>query len=138
LVFIFHFFTGLLFCWSHGKRVVCKSEYWLTDEALSTYLQSAGLFGLEQHSPIMCIGNGIPALLGRFSEQTTKGFMWKDIGLSDWYFDSDSKFDMDRLTAAVLELANEPQECIERAKKAQDYVNSLNQKCIGKLEEIFN
>jgi hypothetical protein len=44
---------------------------------------------------------------------------------------------MDRLTAAVLELANEPQECIERAKKAQDYVNSLNQKCIGKLEENF-
>jgi hypothetical protein len=81
----------------------------------------------------MCIGNGIPALLGRFSEQTTKGFMWKDIGLSDWYFDSDSKFDMDRLTEAVLELANEPQECIVRAKKAQDYVNSLNQKCIGQV-----
>ena len=63
--------------------------------------------------------------------------MWKDIGLSDWYFDSDSKFDMDRLTEAVLELANDPQECIERAKKVQDYVNSLNQKCIGKLEENF-
>ena len=119
------------------KRVVWKSEYWLTDEALSTYLQSAGLFGLEQHSPIMCIGNGIPALLGRFREQTTKGFMWKDIGLSDWYFDSDSKFDMDRLTAAVLELANDPQGCIERAKKAQNYVNSLNQKCVGTLEENF-
>jgi hypothetical protein len=115
------------------KRVVWKSEYWLTDEALSTYLQSAGLFGLEQHSPIMCIGNGIPALLGRFREQTTKGFMWKDIGLSDWYFDSDSKFDMDRLTAAVLELANDPQGCIKRAKKAQNYVNSLNQKCVGQV-----
>ena len=113
------------------KRVVCKSEYWLTDEALSTYLQSAGLFGLEQHSPIMCIGNGIPALLGRFREQTTKGFMWKDIGLSDWYFDSDSKFDMDRLTAAVLELANDSQGCIKRARKAQNYVNSLNQKCVN-------
>ena len=44
---------------------------------------------------------------------------------------------MDRLTAAVLELANDSQGCIKRAKKAQDYVNSLNQKCIGKLEENF-
>ena len=25
----------------------------------------------------------------------------------------------------------------ERAKKAQDYVNSLNQKCVGTLEENF-
>jgi hypothetical protein len=81
----------------------------------------------------MCIGNGIPALLGRFREQTTKGFMWKDIGLSDWYFDSDSKFEMERLTAAVLELANDSQGCIKRARKAQNYVNSLNQKCIGQV-----
>ena len=120
---------------SHCNR--CHDEYWLTNEALSSYLQSAGLFGLEQHSPIMCIGNGIPALLGRFREQTTKGFLWKDIGLSDWFFDSDSKFDMDRLTAAVLELANDAQEFIKRAKKGQGYVNTLNQKCVGILEENF-
>ena len=63
--------------------------------------------------------------------------MWKDIGLSDWYFDSDSKFDMDRLTAEVLELANDQQGCIRRAKKAQNYVNFLNQKCVGTLEENF-
>jgi hypothetical protein len=44
---------------------------------------------------------------------------------------------MDRLTAAVLELANDPHVCIKRAQKAQDYVKSLNQKCIGKLEENF-
>ena len=54
-------------------------------------------------------------------------------GLSDCYFDSDSKFDMDRLTAAVLELANDPQGSIKRAKKAQNYVNSLNQKCVGQV-----
>jgi len=31
----------------------------------------------------MCIGNGIPAVVCRFKEQTTKGFMWEDIGLGD-------------------------------------------------------
>ena len=35
------------------KDVVWKETYWLTDEALSTYIRSAGVFGLEQHSPIM-------------------------------------------------------------------------------------
>ena len=63
--------------------------------------------------------------------------MWKDIGLSDWYFDSDSKFDMDRLTAAVLSLANDPQGSIKRAKKAQNYVNSLNQNVSVRFVEIL-
>ena len=57
------------------KRVVWRDKFWLTDEALSVYVRSAGLFGLEMHSPIMAIGNGIPAIVGRFAEQTSKGFM---------------------------------------------------------------
>jgi hypothetical protein len=69
------------------ERVVWRDEFWLTDEALSTYVRSAGLFGLEMHSPIMCIGNGVPAIVCRFAEQTSKGFMWRDIGLGDWLFD---------------------------------------------------
>ena len=44
------------------KKVVWRDRYWLTDEALSTYVRGAGLFGNEMHSPIMCIGNGVPAL----------------------------------------------------------------------------
>ncbi len=72
-------------------RVVWRSDYWLTGEALSTYIRSAGLFGNEMHSPIMCIGNGVPAIVCRWSEQTTKGFMWQDIGLGDWLFDFDNE-----------------------------------------------
>ncbi|MBL8189472.1 MAG: polysaccharide pyruvyl transferase family protein, partial [Acidobacteria bacterium] len=51
-------------------RVVWRESFWLTDEALSVYVRSAGLFGLEMHSPIMAVGNGIPAIVGRFAEQT--------------------------------------------------------------------
>ena len=63
------------------QRVVWRERFWLTDEALSTYVRSAGLFGSEMHSPIMAVGNGIPAIVCRFEEQTSKGFMWRDIGL---------------------------------------------------------
>ena len=72
-------------------NVVWRENFWLTDEAISTYVRSAGLFGSEMHSPIMCIGNGIPAIVCRFAEQTTKGFMWRDIGLGDWLFDLDKE-----------------------------------------------
>ena len=86
------------------RRVVWRDKFWLTDEALSTYLQAAGLFGLEMHSPIMCIGNGIPAIVGRFAEQTSKGFMWRDIGLGDWLFDFDIEADIARYPQAVLKM----------------------------------
>src|SRR5436190_8567557 len=71
------------------KRVVWRQKFWLTDEALSTYVRSAGLFGSEMHSPIMALGNGIPAIVCRFEEQTSKGVMWRDIGLGEWLFDLD-------------------------------------------------
>ena len=58
-------------------RVVWRPNYWLTGEAVSVYVRSAGLFGNEMHSPIMCIGHGIPAIVCRFAEQTTKGYMWE-------------------------------------------------------------
>ena len=90
------------------KRVVWREKFWLTDEALSVYVRSAGLFGLEMHSPIMCIGNGIPAIVGRFAEQTSKGLMWRDIGLGDWLFDFDQEADIARYVPAVLELAKNP------------------------------
>lgn len=89
------------------KRVVWRDTFWLTDEALSSYVRSAGLFGLEMHSPIMCIGNGIPAIVGRFAEQTSKGFMWRDIGLGEWLFNFDDEADIERYPEAVLRMLTE-------------------------------
>lgn len=90
------------------KKVVWREQYWLTDFAQSVYNRSAGLFGNEQHSPIMCIGHGIPAIVCRYKEQTSKGFMWKDIGLAEWLFDHDHDEAHKGLTPAVLAIANDP------------------------------
>jgi len=98
-------------------RVVWRENYWLTDEALSTYRRSAGLFGHEMHSPIMCIGNGIPAIVCRWAEQTSKGFMWQDIGLGDWLFDLDKEDELKRVAPAVLAMAKDP--AAARAKAAK-------------------
>ena len=89
------------------KKVVWRQDYWLTDFAQSVYNRSAGLFGNEQHSPIMCIGHGIPAIVCRYREQTSKGFMWKDIGRSEWLFDHDLDEAEKGLTPAVLAIAKD-------------------------------
>ena len=104
------------------KKVVWRDHYWLTDEALSTYVRSAGLFGNEMHSPIMCIGNGIPAVVCRFDEQTSKGFMWRDIGLGDWLFDLDNPDEVARIAPTVLAIAKDPAAAKAKAAKAREFV----------------
>jgi hypothetical protein len=103
-------------------RVVWKKDYWLTAEALSTYVRSAGLFGAEMHSPIMCIGNGVPAIVCRWAEQTSKGLMWQDIGLQDWLFDLDKEEELERVPATVLAMAKDPAAAKARAATAREVV----------------
>lgn len=116
-------------------RVVWREKYWLTDEALSTYVRSAGLFGLEMHSPIMCMGNGVPALVGRFAEQTSKGFMWRDIGLGDWLFDLDVDADVTRLVATVLAMAKDPAAAKAKAAKAREFVRQRQREMTQRLKD---
>jgi polysaccharide pyruvyl transferase WcaK-like protein len=106
------------------KAVVWRKDYWLTDEALSTYARSAGVFGNEMHSPIMCVGNGVPAVVCRWAEQTSKGFMWRDIGLGDWLFDMDEEKDRGRVAEAVLAMATDPKGAREKAAKAREFVRT--------------
>jgi polysaccharide pyruvyl transferase WcaK-like protein len=105
-------------------RVVWRETFWLPDEAISVYRRSAGLFGSEMHSPIMCIGHGIPAIVCRWEEQSTKGIMWRDIGLDEWLFDFDVPAEAAAMPAAVLALARDPVGAKRRAAAARDRVRT--------------
>ncbi|TWU49583.1 polysaccharide pyruvyl transferase family protein [Rubripirellula reticaptiva] len=119
------------------KRVVWRPDYWMTGEAISVFIRSAGLFGNEMHSPIMCIGHGVPAIVCRFAEQTSKGYMWDDIGLSDWLFDHDSPADQQRIAATVLKLVTDPQEAKRKAAAAKAMVQRRQAETMQTLREQF-
>lgn len=106
-------------------KVVWRDRFWLADQALSVYRRSAGLFGSEMHSPIMAVGNGVPAIVCRFAEQTSKGYMWRDIGLGEWLFDLDRKADHARIQPAVLEMAKHPRAARAKSIAARDRVAGL-------------
>ncbi|MHB8861185.1 MAG: polysaccharide pyruvyl transferase family protein [Pirellulaceae bacterium] len=114
-------------------RVVWRDKYWLTDEAVSTYVHSAGIFGSEMHSPIMAVGNGIPAIVCRFAEQTSKGIMWRDIGLGDWLFDFDDDGDIQRLVPTVLAFAKDPAAAKTKAAKARTFVQQRQRETMAVL-----
>jgi polysaccharide pyruvyl transferase WcaK-like protein len=104
------------------RRVVWRETFWLPDEAVSVYQNSAGLFGHEMHSPIMCIGRGIPAIVCRWAEQSSKGTMWRDIGLGDWLFDLDQTGEAEKVAPAVLSIARFPEVARARAEGARTLV----------------
>ncbi len=117
------------------SRAVWRPDYWLTGEAVSVYRQSAGLFGNEMHSPIMCIGNGIPAIVCRWAEQTSKGFMWRDIGLADWLFNLDDEADVAKVVPAVLAMAKDPAAARAKAAKAKAFVEQRQRETMGVLKK---
>ena len=115
------------------RAVVWRPDFWLTDEALSTYVRSAGLFGNEMHSPIMAVGNGVPAVVCRWREQTTKGIMWRDIGLGDWLFDLDAEADAARVVPTVLEIATHPEAAREKVAAARRFVEKRQRETMERL-----
>jgi hypothetical protein len=70
----------------------------------------------------MCIGNGIPAIVCRFAEQTSKGIMWRDIGLGEWLFDFDKPEEIAGLVPAVLAMARNPAAARAKVEKARAFV----------------
>lgn len=117
------------------ERVVWRPDYWLTGEAVSVYTRSAGLFGNEMHSPIMCIGHGIPAIVCRWAEQTSKGYMWEDIGLGDWLFNLDNEEEIPGIVPAVLDMAQNPGKARAKAARARKFVEKRQRETMEQLRE---
>jgi polysaccharide pyruvyl transferase WcaK-like protein len=117
-------------------KVEWRENFWLTDEAISTYTRSAGLVSLEMHSPIMAIGNDIPAIVCRFAEQTTKGLMWRDIGLGDWLFDLDKPDELARVAPTALALAKDPATAKAKAAEAREFVQRRQRDTMATLRKL--
>ncbi len=117
--------------------VVWRPNYWLTGEAISTYVRSAGLFGNEMHSPILCIGHGIPAVVCRWAEQTTKGYMWADIGLDEWLFDLDDESQVAQVVPTVLEMARNSEQSREKAEAARQFVQKRQRETMAHLSHVL-
>ncbi|NQW99954.1 polysaccharide pyruvyl transferase family protein [bacterium] len=104
-------------------KCVWRDTLWDLEEAVGIYAKSAGMFSNEMHSPIMCIALGIPAIVCRWAEQSSKGMMWRDIGLGDWLFDFDNEDEVKRMPGAALAIAKEPAAAKAKAVRAREFVN---------------
>jgi polysaccharide pyruvyl transferase WcaK-like protein len=107
-------------------RVVWRDRFWMPDEAASVYAQSAAVVSTEQHSPILAVAAGVPAVLGRWATQSTKGFMWRDLGMDDWLFDFDRAGAGDAFVEAAVRVASESGAAFERARVVRSRIQTLH------------
>ena len=85
----------------------------------------------------MCIANGIPAIVCRYAEQTSKGIMWRDIGLGDWLFDLDIEKEIEAIVPAVLAIAKNPTAAKKKAIKAKKLVEKRQVETMLTLGKIL-
>jgi hypothetical protein len=107
------------------------------DEAVSIYRRSAAMVSLEIHSPIMCIAQVVPAIVCRWDQQSSKGMMWRDIGLGEWLFDFDHEEEIRQMPTAALTLARNPASAEARSAKAKAFVDRCFADSMGVLRNTL-
>jgi len=85
------------------KPYIVKHGYWLPDEAASLYKRAQAVLSFECHSPIIAATNGTPCFYLRQPEDTIKGQMYYDLGLSDWTFEIEQT-NAKQITERLLEV----------------------------------
>ena len=115
------------------EHVVWREHYWRPDEAASVYARALGMVSLEQHSPIFAIAAGVPAIHLRQSTATSKGQMWRDIGLTDWIFEMDEEKDGSNIAAATVAIARDPAAARAKVARAQQFIADQQKRTIGVL-----
>ena len=92
------------------------TDYWITDVAASLYKKAFAVISMECHSPIIACANNTPAYYIRQKEDTIKGQMYYDIGLSDWVFE------IDEVNGEII--YQELNKLIENYRIAQDKIDN--------------
>jgi polysaccharide pyruvyl transferase WcaK-like protein len=103
-------------------KAVVRDTFWDMDEAVAVYAKAFAVFSYDMHSPIMALNQGTPAVVVRTAEQSSKGFMWKDIGLGDWLFDLDAEADGANMAKVLLDMAADPAAARGKVEKAMAVV----------------
>lgn len=119
-------------------KCVWRDTLWPLEEAVGIYAKSAGMFSNEMHSPIMCIALGIPAIVCRWAEQSSKGIMWRDIGLGEWLFDFDREDEVKQMPGAALAMAKDPAAAKAKAVRARDFVSQRFNESMTVLKKGLN
>ena len=105
------------------SKCAVQREWWPPDLALGVYRASRCVFGVEMHSQVMALGNGVPAVVLRHPQFGTKSEMWNSIGLADWLADAEAPDYAARAESAVMDILRDPDGAAEKVRRARQVID---------------
>lgn len=114
------------------KPNVMKRGYWFPDEAASVYSRAFAVLSFECHSPIISLVNGTPAFYLRQPEDTIKGQMYYDLGLSDWVFEIE-EVSGSNIVSGLDHLITAYDSALQRVKKLGKSIEKIYKTSILKM-----
>jgi len=114
------------------QKVIKKESFWRIDEATTMYKNAAAVISLECHSPIIACTQGTPAFYLRQPEDTIKGQMYYDIGLSKWVFEIEDTKGED-VAGRLMNVYNDYQVAIDYLDSAMNFVRERQREAMMKI-----
>lgn len=119
------------------SRVEMLDGFWLPDEAASLYGRSCGVVSIDCHSPIMSLHASKPALYVRQPEDTIKGQMYRDLGLSDWILEIDGVTG-DTIADRILVAHGDPDGAQRKVSRAMDRARQLQDEAMNTIADLIS
>lgn len=118
------------------QNVIWRETYWLPDEATSVYERARAVISLEMHSPIMAFQADTPAFLVRQPTDTSKGQMWRDVGLNDWIFEVDTTTGR-QIADRLLEVHEHYPAALQKLAVARAFVQQRQQEMANEVGKVL-
>ncbi len=109
------------------------TDFWITDTAASVYRRAFAVVSMECHSCIIALANGTPAFYVRQKEDTVKGQMFYDIGLSEWVFEIDG-IEGEDISRELRKLTGDAEAGIRKVRQAMQKVDAQYDKCFSAVQ----
>ena len=114
-------------------RCVVLRRFWSPDLALGVYRQSRCVFGIQMHSQVMALGNGVPACVFRHSGFGTKSSMFKDVGAGEWLLDIDEPGAARKAAAMVGGILSDPAAAAAKCRAARTAINRAADEAVARV-----
>ncbi len=121
-----------------AKCVVLRA-FWPPDLALGVYRKSRCVFGIEMHSQVMALGNGVPACVFRHSGFGTKSSMFKDVGAGEWLLDIDEPGAARKAAAMVGGILADPVAAAAKCRAVRTAIDRAADEALarGSVRRVF-
>lgn len=94
--------------------------------------RARALVSLEMHSSIMAFQVNTPAFYVQHPTDTSKGQMWRDVGLSDWIFEIDSTTDQ-QITDRLMAVHGDYPAALKKLATARTFVRKRQQEMAAEV-----